>query len=158
MLSLLLTLLLALIVLAASAWLAFRSSPPVVKLIGLRPERLTTTAQRLRVKLRVQNPGPLPLPVRAMTYRVWLDEREIATGAGDFSRWIPARGDEIIEVEVSANAKDLARALPALALKRQPWPYRLAGSLTPIPGLHIGYDQRGEIDAQGILKLAASLR
>ena len=158
MLWLLLTLLIALTVFAPVALLAYRSAPPVVKLAGLRPESLSTKAQRLLVKLRVHNPGPLPLPVRAMTYRIWLDAREIASGAGNLARWIPARGEEIIEVEVSADAKHLARTLPALALKRQPWPYRLAGTLTPVSGLHIGYDQRGEIDARGILRLAAALR
>lgn len=153
-----LSLLLVLIAGAAAGWLAYRTKPPVVKLIGLRAEQLTPSAQRLQVKLRIQNPGPLPLPVQAMTYRVWLDAQEIASGAGSFARWIPARGEDTIEVAVSADLKRLALALPRLALKRQPWPYRLAGTLTPFARLDIGYDQRGTIDARGILKLAASLR
>lgn len=155
---LLLALPIALILLAVGAWLAYRSAPPVVKLIGLRPAQLTAAEQRLQAKLRIQNPGPLPLPIRAMTYRVWLDSQEIASGAGSFVRWIPARGEDLIEVEVSGDIKRLVRAFPGLALKRQPWPYRLAGTLAPIPGLRIAYDHRGEIDARGILKLAASLR
>ena len=158
MLWLLLALLTSLILLAVGALLAYRSAPPIVKLIGLRPEQLMAAEQRLQAKLRIQNPSPLPLPIRAMTYRVWLDTREIASGAGSFARWIPARGEDLIEVEVSGDIKRLARTLPGLAMKRQPWPYRLAGSLTPIPGLRIPYDHQGEIDARGILKLATSLR
>jgi len=158
MLWLLLALLIALILSAAGALLIYRSAPPVVKLIGLRPERLSATGQALQAKLRIQNPASLPLPIRAMTYHVWLGQQEIATGAGSFAHWVPARGEAVIEVKVSADVKRLAGAVPALALQRQPWPYRLAGTLTPITGLSIGYDHHGEIDARGILKLAASLR
>lgn len=156
-------LLLVLLMLALAAgglwvWLVYRSAPPEVKLSGLRPERVTAAAQTLRIKLRVQNRAPLPLPIRAITYRVWLDAYEIANGEGALARWVPARSEAEIELLVSGNAKHLARALPALALKQQPWPYRLTGTLTPLPGLHINYDHRGKIDARGILKLAASLR
>lgn len=42
---------------------------------------------------------------------VWLDKEEIANGAGSFARWIPAQGETIIEVEVSADIKRLAPAL-----------------------------------------------
>jgi LEA14-like dessication related protein len=143
---------------AAGAAIAYRSAPPDVTLAGLRPERFSTTGQTLGVKLRVQNPAPLPLPIRAITYRVWLDAYEIANGDGSLARWVPARGEATIELQVSGDAKRLARALPALALKRQPWSYRLAGTLTPLPPLRIGYDHCGTIDARGILKLAASLR
>jgi LEA14-like dessication related protein len=158
MLWLLLAMVLVLALAAAGAVLTYRSAPPVVKLVGLRPQSLSTTTQQLQAKLRIENPAPLPLPVRALTYRVWLDTHEIASGEATFARWIPARAETFVEVSVSADARRLARALPALAMKRQPWPYRLAGTLTPAARLALGYDHHGEIDARGILKLAASLR
>jgi len=157
---LLLLVMVALGLAALVAWAvrAYRSAPPDVKLAGIRAERVRAAGQTLRVILRIENRAPLPLPVRAITYRVWLDSHEIANGGGDLARWVPARGEALIELLVSGDAKRLARALPALAVKRQPWPYRLSGTLTPLPPLRIGYDHRGEIDARGIIKLAASLR
>lgn len=139
-------------------WSARRLVPPEVKLVSIRPERLEMQQQTLRAELRVSNPNPIPLPIRAMSYRLWLDEQEIASGSGRFRRWIPAAGAETIEVLVSGDSRHLAKRLPRLALKRQPWPYRVAGTLTPIGLIQIGYDHRGQIDAAGILKLAASLR
>lgn len=155
---LLMLLVLGMAVVGLWAWLSYRATPPDVKLAGLRPERFTTKSQTLRVKLRVQNPGPLPLPIRAITYRVWLDAYEIASGEGALARWVPARGEAEIELLVNGDAKRLARAVPALALKPQPWPYRLTGTLTPLTPLQLNYDHHGKIDARGILKLAASLR
>jgi LEA14-like dessication related protein len=160
MIWLLVVLLTALALAAFAGWAVrvFRAAPPDVKLAGIRAERLRAAGQTLRVNLRIENRAPLPLPIRAITYRVWLDAYEIANGSGDLARWVPARGEALIELLVSADAKRLARAVPALALKQQPWPYRLTGTLTPVPPLKIGYDHRGKIDARGIIKLAASLR
>jgi hypothetical protein len=58
----------------------------------------------------------------------------------------------------SGSARHLAGTLPKLALTRQPWRYRLAGTVTPFGTWRLPYDQRGEIDARGILELAKSLR
>jgi len=150
--------LLLLLIAGLIAWSARRLAPPEVKLVSIRPERLEMRQQTLRAELRVRNHNPIPLPIRAMSYRLWLDEQEIASGSGRFRRWIPASSADIIEVLVSGDSRHLAKCLPRLALKRQPWPYRVAGTLTPIGPIQIGYDHRGLIDAAGILKLAASLR
>lgn len=132
--------------------------PPEVKLISIRPERLQMQQQTLRVGLRIRNPNRVPLPLRSMSYRLWLDEQEIASGSGRFQRWIPGRAAQTIEVLVTGDSRRLAKSLPRLALKPQPWPYRIAGRLSPLAPVQIGYDHRGQIDARGIIKLAASLR
>jgi len=150
------------ILLAATAvgtlWLLRRLTPPDVKLRSLRPERLSAGEQQLRVGLRVSNPNPLPLPVLAMTYRLWLEEREIASGHSSLERRVPARGEADIEVMVSGDARQLARTLPALALTPRPWRYRVEGLVTVLPGWRLPYRHVGETDLKGILRLAASLR
>lgn len=143
---------------AAVGFLLATARTPDVKLVSLRPGRLEAREQSLRVGLRIRNPNPMALPVRAMTYRLWLEEHEIASGASAFSRWIPARGEQTAEVLVTGSARHLARTLPSLALTRQPWRYRLAGTVTPLGTWRLRYEHEGEIDARGILELAKSLR
>lgn len=148
----------ALLLAGALVLLARRLQPPDVKLTSVRPDELTAGEQRLRVGLRVQNPNPMPLPMLAMTYRLWLEEQPIASGDGDLRRRVPARGEADMEVLVTGNASQLARTLPKLALTPQPWRYRLEGTIEVLPRLRVGYRQRGEIDLKGMLRLAASLR
>jgi LEA14-like dessication related protein len=143
---------------AAAVWLARHLVPPDVKLRWLRPERLSAGVQTVRAGLRIDNPNPLPLPVQAMTYRLWLEEREIAAGEGRFQRRVPARGTADIEVLVSGDARHLARTLPRLAMTPQPWRYRIEGTVTVLPRLSVGYRHHGAIDLKGMLRLAASLR
>ena len=143
---------------AALAWLIRGLEPLDVKLTAVRPDQLSAGEQRLRVGLRVQNPNPIPLPVFAMTYRLWLEEQHIAAGDADLRRRVPARGEADMEVMVSGDARHLARTLPKLALTPQPWRYRLEGKVAVLPKLRVGYRHVGTIDLKGMLRLAASLR
>jgi LEA14-like dessication related protein len=148
----------ALMLAAALVILVRRLQPPDVTLTSVRPDQLTAGQQRLRVGLRVQNPNPIPLPVLAMTYRLWLEEQPIASGDADLRRRVPARGEADMEVMVIGDARHLARTLPALALAPRPWRYRLEGTVAVLPRLRVGYRHVGEIDLKGLLRLAASLR
>ncbi len=156
------TLLAFILVFAVVAALLIRWSrglmPPEVKLVSIRPERLQMQQQTLRVGLRIKNPNRIPLPVRSMSYKLWLDEQEIASGSGRLQRWVPGQSAQTIEVLVTGDSRRLAKRLPRLALKPQPWPYRIAGRLSPLAPIQIDYDHRGQIDARGIIKLAAALR
>jgi LEA14-like dessication related protein len=143
---------------AAGLWLATRLAPPDVKLRYLRPERLAAGRQTFRVGLRLDNPNPIPLPILGMTYRLWLNEREIASGNSHPQQRVPRRGSADIEVLLSADAGHLARTLPRLALTPQPWRYRIEGDVSVLPRLRLPYRHLGEIDLKGIVRLAASLR
>lgn len=143
---------------AGAVFMLRRLVPPDVKLMSLRPERVSAGEQTFRVGLRISNPNGLPLPLFAMTYRLWIEERDIASGRSSVQRWVPARGDADIEVLVSGDARRLARTLPTLALTRQPWAYRIEGTVTVLPRWRLPYRHVGETDIKGILRLAASLR
>lgn len=142
----------------AVRFFATRLSPPDVTLRYLRPERLSAGRQTFRVGLRLDNANPIPLPILGMTYRLWLDEREIASGSGHPQRRVPRRGSADIEVLLSADAGHLARTLPRLALTPQPWRYRIEGSVSVLPRLRLPYRHIGAIDLKGLVRLAASLR
>jgi hypothetical protein len=93
-----------------------------------------------------------------MTYRLWLEEHAIASGEGDLRRRVPARGAAQMELLVSADARNLTRTLPRLALTPQPWRYRLEGTVAVLPRVRIAYRHLGEIDLRGLVRLALSLR
>jgi len=153
-------LLLAALALAAAAgvWLLRGLVPPDVTLCWLRPQQLSAGRQTFRVGLRIDNPNALPLPVLGMTYRLWLEEREIAFGRGHPQRRVPARGRADIEVLISGDASHLARTLPRLALIPQPWRYRIEGTISVLPRWSLPYCHVGDIDLKGLMRLAASLR
>lgn len=122
---------------------------------SLRPQQIGLEEQTLLVGLRIRNPNDRTLPINAMTYRLWLDGEEIAAGGGALERQIPAFGEEQVEVSVTANAARLAARLPLLALRRDPWPYRISGTVTVAGVVPIPYRHSGEIDPQRLLRAAA---
>jgi hypothetical protein len=142
----------------AALWLVRTAQPPIVKLTAVTPDRLTRDSQTLRVSLRIHNANPWPLPLKAIRFRLALEGEAIAAGEGACRQRIPARGQAEMHLTITGDARLLARVLPWLAFKRQPWHYDIEGTLIlpllpPVP-----YRQAGEIDAKGLLRLAASLR
>jgi LEA14-like dessication related protein len=60
--------------------------------------------QRLRVRMRVQNPNDRSLPIQGLSYTVYLGGQEFATGVSDASFVVPALGSAEFNMDVTANA------------------------------------------------------
>ena len=128
------------------SWIA-----PEVMVTSLKPQQIALTEQLLLVGLKIHNPNDRTLPIKAMTYRLYLEGDEIATGGGTLERQIPALGDASVEVSVVASALALAGKLPTLALQSRPWAYRISGTVTVAGVVPIPYRYSGEIDPRELV-------
>jgi LEA14-like dessication related protein len=83
-------------------------------MLQLEPPRLQVTEvsllgadllnQQLRVRMRVQNPNDVELPVRGLTYEVQVAGETFATGESRRDILVPALGSTEFDVDVTANA------------------------------------------------------
>jgi LEA14-like dessication related protein len=125
---------------------------PEVALLQLQPKALGLTRQVLVATLAVRNPNDRTLPIKAMTYQIGLEGQDVAAGGGALAQQIPAFGEATVEVEVNGDVLTLVRQLPALALKKQPLAWSIAGTVTIADGLLIlPYRYAGTVDARQLL-------
>ncbi len=105
--------------------------PPRVSLRSVEVQELDFRRQTFLLSFDVTNPGPLPLPVKSVSYDVRLDGYRFASGHTPSAFTIPAASDT--EFAISANL-DLLSTAPALLTivreaTRRDIPYELTGSL-----------------------------
>jgi hypothetical protein len=129
---------------------------PEVSLAGLRVKELTLARQVAVATLAVHNPNDRPLPIKAMTYRLKLEGKELAEGGGTLERQIPAFGEALVDVEVFGSLLGWGQMLPALALRETPLDWTVSGTATIADGLlTLPYRYSGQVDPQELLAQAA---
>jgi LEA14-like dessication related protein len=102
--------------------------------------------QQLRVRMRVQNPNDVALPVRGISYEVQLAGETFADGESERDFVIPALGETEFNVDVTANAA--AAVLRLLGSRDRSNPqYRVLGTVKLAKGLirTIPFDHSGEL-------------
>lgn len=102
--------------------------------------------QQLRVRMRVQNPNDVALPVRGISYEVQLAGETFADGESERDFVIPALGETEFNVDVTANAA--AAVLRLLGSRDRGNPqYRVLGTVKLAKGLirTIPFDHSGEL-------------
>lgn len=130
--------LIALAVLAAGcAAMLPKLETPRLSLVGVQMQEASLFEQRLQVRLRVQNPNDLALPVRGLDVNFELDGEPFATGVSARQFEVPALGEAEFDMIVTANA---ATALLKLlsrreGSKRDSLDYRISGELRTSLGL-----------------------
>lgn len=145
---------LASLVLAACASTGLGIETPSVTLQSVRLEEVDLSRQRFVLGFGVQNPNPFPLPIRAVRYRVLLDNQRFAGGETVSNFTVPSRGDGSFSISVET---DLLRSGSQLAgllrtATRESVDYELSGDLTvDIPfAPPLEYAQRGTIMVQSL--------
>ncbi len=132
----------------ACAGLGTKLETPRVSVIGLRALEASLFEQRLEVRLRVQNPNALDIPVRGLDVEVELAEEPFAHGSSAREFTVPARGEAEFDMIVTANAATaLLRIATADRQEREQIGYRLKGKLSTRLGLlrSIPFEESGTI-------------
>ncbi len=111
--------------------------PPRVNVVGL--ERLPSEGFELRmaVKLRVQNPGPLPLSYDGVSIELDVNGRPLASGVASDKGEVPRYGEAVLSIPVSVSATAALRQLLSLADGKTTlgeMPYALRGRLGGLLG------------------------
>lgn len=77
---------------------------PKLSIVDLQVVKANFLEQQLRVRMRVENPNDRVLPIRGLSYTVYLGGQEFATGASDAGFVVPALGTAEFNMDVTANA------------------------------------------------------
>lgn len=125
---------------------------PEVTLVGLQPKELTSTRQVFLTNLLIKNPNDRTLPIKAMTYRLALEGKQVAEGGGALERQIAPFGEERVDVEVIGSLLGLAQQLPMLMGKNRPLEWTVSGTVALAGGLvTLPYRYSGKVDAQALM-------
>ncbi|NIP74072.1 MAG: LEA type 2 family protein [Gammaproteobacteria bacterium] len=119
----------ALGLLAGCAGLPPSLEAPRVSLAGLRLIDVTVFEQRYEVGLRIRNPNPFALAVNGMSYELYLNEREFATGVSPRPVEVPAFDERLVWVEVVSDLGRVIEQVQALEERRAVLAYRIAGRM-----------------------------
>lgn len=131
--------------LAACSLLVPRLQAPSLSIESIALERSDLITQHLKVHMRVDNPNDRALPVKGLSYTLYVEGEEAAQGVSDASFTVPALGEAEFDMHVTANmAGTLLRLLAGGADARDRIDYRIVGKVELSSGLmrSISFDRR----------------
>jgi len=120
---------------------------PHVSLTDLRVLDATLFEQRFALKIRVQNPNPVALPINGMNFRLDINDVELGRGVSDQAVTVPAYGETVFEIDLVSNFARIVNQIRALESgKGQSLHYRLSGGISVADRLgKLPFDYQGEI-------------
>lgn len=132
---------------AACATLPGRLEPPKLTLAGISLIEAGLFEQRFNLRLRVQNPNDVDLPIQGLTYEVELNDKPFGSGVANKPVTVGKFGSEVLEVEMISNLSGFLRQLNELSKSGKPTlRYRLRGSASVGPyGTRLPFQQTGEV-------------
>jgi LEA14-like dessication related protein len=135
-----------------SCALAPKFETPKLSVVDVQIQSSDLWAQRLKVRMHVQNPNDLALPIKGIAYTIEVDGQQFASGESATSFVVPARGEAEFDMNVTTNMA--AALLKLLAhgpdVRGQSVPYRLSGKVSLSQGLlhSIPFDEQGTFKLQ----------
>ena len=139
---------LALLALSGCAGIPRDLETPDISFVGIRALEASLFEQKLEVRLRVQNPNTIELPVNGLDVEVELAGEPFATGVSAREFVVPPHGEAEFDMIVTANA---ASALLKIAggdrKSREAIDYRLRGKLSTRVGMlrSIPFEESGTL-------------
>lgn len=123
-----------------------RLQPPQLQVVEVGLLGASVLKQELRLRLRVQNPNDVALPVRGITYDVLLAGESFASGQSDRDITVPALGETEFNVDITANAAAAVLRLLGDRSGNNP-EYRVVGRVHLASGLlrSIPFEHKGEL-------------
>jgi len=122
---------------------------PGLSIADLRPTKFARDGQIFTLKLKVDNPNAIALPIAGLNYALNLSGYNIAEGFSDKAVSIPARGSGFVEIDINAN---LIEVLPKLAKSLMSGDRKLSYDLNGQVNLNsrfvktIPFDKKGELE------------
>jgi LEA14-like dessication related protein len=140
----------ALLVCASCAGMLGRD-PLHVTVAGIEPMQGEGLELRLGVKLRVQNPNEQPIDFRGAAIDLEVEGRRFASGVSSASGSVPAYGEAIVTIPVTASAFQMAfGALRVINGRyRGKVDYSLQGKLDGPAFNSVHFDSKGTLDLTG---------
>lgn len=103
---------------------------PELSLVDIHYLKGPVWEQRFRVRLKVDNPNDIEVPISGITVRLELMNNTFATGTGSDFFTIPAKGAAEFDVQVTTGLlKTLKQVSTLLRSKEKSLAYRIAGQI-----------------------------
>jgi LEA14-like dessication related protein len=120
---------------------------PKLSVMSLKMQSADIFSQRLQVRMRVLNPNTRELPIKGISYRIEVNDAELAQGMTDAAFVVPAMGEAEFDVQVTANLAGALARLLARGGSSETIEYRLVGSVALSSGFlrRIPFDERGSV-------------
>lgn len=125
-----------LVLLSACGVLSPRLETPKLDVVGIEMMKSDMFQQRLKLRLKVQNPNDVALPIKGVTTDVEIAGEKFASGVSGAEFTVPAFGESEFDMIVTANmAAALVRMLGSKGDKRDEVEYRITGKVSLASGL-----------------------
>ncbi|MFI4884630.1 MAG: LEA type 2 family protein [Steroidobacterales bacterium] len=98
------SLLLVAVALSGCALIVPKLQTPRLSIVDIQVRKANLLEQDLRVRMRVDNPNDRSLPIKGLSYTVYLGGQEFATGVSGASFVVPALGTAEFDMDLAANA------------------------------------------------------
>lgn len=138
--------------LAGCASLPTNLKAPEVSFVSLRTVEATIFEQKLEVRLKVQNPNAIELPVNGLDVDMELAGEPFAHGVSAREFVVPANGEAEFDMNVTANAMNALLKI-AGGQKTDAIAYKLKGKLSTRIGLlrTIPFEESGTVPVADLL-------
>ncbi|HZP86465.1 MAG TPA: LEA type 2 family protein [Burkholderiales bacterium] len=143
---------LGLLTLAACAGLPRGTEPLSVTLADVRPVQMGLLEQEYAMKIRVQNPNNVDIPLAGVSFSVDLNGKTFAKGVSRQDTSVPAFGDVLLDVKAISTLGDLLNQVSAMRQEGlSKITYRLQGKLSPARGIStLPFESVGNLDLAGL--------
>jgi LEA14-like dessication related protein len=128
--------------------LAPKLERPKLSVVNVELQKSDLWEQRLKVRMRVENPNDRPIPVKGLTVALDIQDQEIAHGVSGASFLVPALGEAEFDMNMTANmAGALLKLLGTNNQFGDSLDYRIKGKLSLSEGLFrsIPFEDRGTV-------------
>lgn len=140
------------LLLAGCATLAGISEKPRVSLKSVEPLEVGFFEQRFLLRLRVENPNPVTIPIQGLSFSVDLNGQHFADGLSDKAVTLPALGEAVLEVKASTSLGRVLRQLRELSNdSRTALDYHITGKLHGAGLGGVPFESRGQIAPDAVL-------
>jgi LEA14-like dessication related protein len=138
------------VLLGGCAALAPKIESPQLSLLGIQMMSTDMFAQKFRVRVKVENPNDLELPVRGLDYKIILMGDSFADGASTDRFVVPAKGEAEFDMVVTTNfVSSLGRLISRVqGGKLENLDYEIAGEVLLDKGFvkKVPFNHHGQVD------------
>jgi len=124
------------------------SESPYISLSNIELVSMGLFEQRYRIMLRIKNPNDISIPIKGMSYAIFVNGKEFANGVSNKPVIIPEYGEEVIEIEATSDLTGILNQLQDLISGGiEKVSYRLAGRAKLSNRIRrLSYEYKGELD------------